>query len=61
MEYSAKQACILHLILLGIPSSLEMFIKNKGVRGGGLLNRQNVLSVWQKLFANSPSSSLAII
>ena len=36
---------IFHLILLGIPSSLVLFIKNRGMGGGGLLNGQNLLSM----------------
>ena len=45
-----QKTCIFHLILLGIPSSLVLSIKNMGWRrgeggGGGLLNRQETRSV----------------
>ena len=37
--------CIFHLFLLGIPWSLVLFIKNRVMGGGGLLNGQNLLSM----------------
>ena len=43
-RYNAKLACIFHLILLGIPSSLILYIKNRG-DDFFLLNRQNLLSM----------------
>ena len=30
-----QKTCIFHLILLGIPSSLVLSIKNRGMGGGG--------------------------
>ena len=52
-----QKTCIFHLILLGIPSSLVLFVNNRGVGVGGrgsLLNEQNLLSMmkvicWQSL------------
>ena len=44
LQYIQK-TCIFHLILLGIPSSFLLPVKNMGMGGGGLLNRQNLLSV----------------
>ena len=41
-----------HLILVRIPSSLVLPVKNKwdGERGAGLLNRQNPLSVTKVIY-----------
>ena len=36
LKYKVKQMCIFYLILLGIPSSLMLSAKNKGVGGGGV-------------------------
>ena len=44
MKYNVKRACIFHLILAGIPSSLTLSVKNMGA-GGGLLNKQNLLGL----------------
>ena len=41
---SVKRGCIFNLILVGIPSSLILSVKNIGVRGF-LLNGQNLLSM----------------
>ena len=30
-KYTVKQACIFHLFLLGTPSNLILFIKNRGM------------------------------
>ena len=40
LKYNVKQACIFHLIFLGIPSSLVLSVKSRG-----LLNEQNPLSI----------------
>ena len=40
-----QKTCIFHLILLGIPSSLVLPVKNRKVGGGGLLKGKNPLSV----------------
>ena len=40
-----QKTCFFHLILFGIPSSLVLSIKNRGMEGGGLLNGQNLLGV----------------
>ena len=40
-----QRTCIFHLFLLGIPSSLVLSIKNRGMGGGSLLHGQNLLSV----------------
>ena len=60
LECIIKQACIFHLILLGIPSNLILYVKNRecvcvcvcvcGVGGGGgsrggITKRQNLLTV----------------
>ena len=42
--------CIFDLILVGIPSSLTLSIKNRG--GFILLNKPNLLAWRQKLFVN---------
>ena len=45
-SYNFSQACIFHLILVGIPCSLILSIKNREGKGGGwrcLLNSQNLL------------------
>ena len=41
-----QKTCIFHLILLGVPSSLVLSVKNKRrfTTRGGLLNGQNLLS-----------------
>ena len=45
MKYNIKEACIFHLILVGILSILILSVKNRGGGGGqegvGLLNGQN--------------------
>ena len=43
-KYNVKKVCIFELILVGIPSIFILPVKNRGV-GGGLLNKQNLLSV----------------
>ena len=43
-KYNMKKVCIFELILVGIPSIFILPVKNRGV-GGGLLNKQNLLSV----------------
>ena len=45
IQCTKRHACISHLILLGIPSSLVLFVKDWEVGGGGALNGQNQLSV----------------
>ena len=35
LKHNVKQICIFYLILLGIPSSLMLSAKNKGVGGAG--------------------------
>ena len=46
-----QKTWILHLLLLGIPSSVVLSIKN-GVKGGGggLLKGKNLLSVTKAIF-----------
>ena len=39
-----QKTCIFHLILLGVPSSLALSVKNRRVGGGNLLNGQNPLN-----------------
>ena len=41
-EHEQKEACIFHLILVAVPSSLILSVKN---RSWGVLNGQNLLSV----------------
>ena len=48
-----QKTWIFNLILLGIPSSLVLSIKNRGWGRGGLLNGQNLLSV-TKVFFDDP-------
>ena len=48
LKYNVKQACIFNLILVGIPSSLILSVKNRG-RRGFLLNSYNLLSM-KKIF-----------
>ena len=38
MKYNVKQACIFHIILIGIPSSLILSVRKQGV--GVLLDRK---------------------
>ena len=33
LKYNVKQACIFNLILVGIPSSLTLSVKNRGMKG----------------------------
>ena len=33
LKYNVNRECIFHLILVGIPSTLILFIKNRGARG----------------------------
>ena len=40
-----QETCLFNLILLGVPFSLVLSVKNRGIGGGGLLNRQNLLSM----------------
>ena len=35
LKYNVKQACIFHLILVGIASNLILSVKNRGRGGGG--------------------------
>ena len=44
LKYNVKQACSFNLILVEIPSSLILSVKNRG-RQGILLNSQNLLSM----------------
>ena len=41
LKYNVKQTCIFNLILVGIPSSWILSVKNKWVKGF-LLNDQNL-------------------
>ena len=43
LQHNVKRVYIFHLILVGIPSSMILSVKKRGV--GGLLNRKNLLSV----------------
>ena len=43
LKYNVNRGCIFHLILVGIPSTLILSIKNRGLGGRGLLNRQDPL------------------
>ena len=46
LKYNVKRECIFYLILVGIPSTLIMSIKNKQGGGSGFfLNGQNPISV----------------
>ena len=45
-----QKACVFHLILLGIPSSLVLFVK---CCGGSLLNGQNLLRLTKVICWNS--------
>ena len=44
-----QKKCIFHLILLGIPSGLALFVKKRGIGGDYLIDK--ICLVWQKLFA----------
>ena len=44
LKYNVKEACIFNLILVDIPSSLILSVKNRE-KQGFLLNRQNLLSM----------------
>ena len=44
LKYNVKQAYIFNLIFVGIPSSLILSVKNRGIRGF-LLNYQNLISM----------------
>ena len=44
-KYLVKKLCIFHLILVGIPCSLVLSVKNRGVNGVFLVTRQNSLSM----------------
>ena len=62
-----QKTCIFHLILLGIPSSLVFFVKNRGVGGeggglrGSLLNGQNLLSMTKVICWRSLKEKIAQI
>ena len=45
LKYSTEEACIFHLILVGILSILILSIKNRGIGFFFLLKGQNLLSV----------------
>ena len=51
-KYNVKKVCIFQLILVGIPSIFISSVKNRGVRGG-LLNKQNLLSVTEVICRQS--------
>ena len=40
-----QKQCIFYLVLLRIPSSLVLSVKNRGMGGGDLLNGKNLLMV----------------
>ena len=52
LKCSVKQARIFHLILIGIPSSSILSIKNNG--GGGFYLMDKICWVWLKLFVDNP-------
>ena len=52
-----QKTCIFHVILLGIPSSLVLFIKNGG--WGSLLNERNLLSVTKAVCWRSLKEKIA--
>ena len=52
LKHNVKKSCIFNLILVGIPSTLISFVKNRGE--GILLNDQNLLKVRGKLFVEDP-------
>ena len=54
LKYNIKEACMFHLILVGILSILILSVKNRGGWGGRVfVNGQNLLNV-TKLFVDSP-------
>ena len=48
-----QKTFIFPLILLGIPSSFVLFVKNKGVKVRSLLNGQNLLNVTKVIWRRS--------
>ena len=58
-----EKTSIFHLILLGIPSSFSLFVKNMEMVGGGegvsLLNGQNLLSMTKVIFWRSLKEQIA--
>ena len=61
MKHNVKQTFKLDLILVCIPSSLILSVKNRGV-GGGLLNRQKLLSMIKvRLLDLANSTRMAVL
>ena len=55
LKYNINGACIFHLILVGILSTLILPVKNRGLeREMACLMEKNLLSVTKKFFVDSP-------
>ena len=58
-----QKTFIFHLMLLGIPSSFVLFVKNRGAAGGGggrVYLMDKICYAWQNLFAGDPMLRLSI-
>ena len=56
LKCNVKQACIFNLILVGIPSSLILSVKNRGMKGF-LPNHQNLINMMKVIYWGSLNGS----